>query len=108
MAIGPARAILGLVLDSSSHVLDRARVRDCMHHGIFNCDPDVPLAEAAAIMAARDVRAVAVRGRDGTHGIDSDVDIVGAVGPAGAEQLSAKDVAAAEATARFVRRHFAL
>lgn len=62
MAIGPARAILGLVLDSSSHVLERARVRDCMHHGIFDCDPDVPLAEAGTIMAARDVRAVAVRG----------------------------------------------
>ena len=73
------------MLDSSSRVLDPARVSGCMHHGIFSCDPHAPLAGVAAIMARPGVRAVAVYERDGApHGIVSDRNIVGAVGRAGA------------------------
>ncbi len=35
METGAARAILGLILDSSSRVLDPARVTGCMHHGVL-------------------------------------------------------------------------
>jgi hypothetical protein len=49
-------------------------------------------------MARCGVRAVAIYGRDGgPHGTVSDLDTVGAVGSAGAEELSAQEAAATEA-----------
>ena len=104
MATGPARAILGLMLDSSSHVLDRARVRDCMHHGIFGCDPDVPLADGGDDHGgARRSRRRCLRAWN-LHGIGSDGTSSAPSAVQALSRLSAKDVAAAEATARFVRQ----
>jgi CBS domain-containing protein len=67
-----------------------------MHHGIFGCDPEAPLAEVATIMANHRVHAIAVHA-DGSRprGIISDLDVIAAV--ASANELCAADIAATEA-----------
>lgn len=42
--------------------LEQATVADAMHPGIISCEPDVPLAEVARIMATNHVHCVAVIG----------------------------------------------
>jgi CBS domain-containing protein len=57
-------------------------VGDLMHPAIFSCAPEAPLREAARLMAAHGVHAVAVLGDDeegGLWGIVADADLVAAL-----------------------------
>jgi predicted transcriptional regulator len=56
------------------------RVADCMHHGIFSCAGDAPLARVATIMSEQQVNAVVVTNSDGGRpvGVVSDLDVVAA------------------------------
>lgn len=56
------------------------RVRDCMHHGVFTCDPDDSLKHVAAIMADQRVHAVVITTPNGQRpvGVVSDLDVVSA------------------------------
>jgi predicted transcriptional regulator len=75
--------------------LDSVRVRDCMHHGIFGCDPEASLLEVAAIMSTHRVHALLVHGdRTREAQIVSDNDVL--AGAARGDAFSAKDIAATE------------
>ena len=56
------------------------RVADCMHHGIFSCAGDAPLARVATIMSEQQVHAVVVTNSDGGRpvGVVSDLGVVAA------------------------------
>jgi CBS domain-containing protein len=86
------------MLDSTSPDLDRVRVGDCMHHGIFACDPAAPLAEVATIMATHRVHAIAVQDeRSRPCGIISDLDVIAATAAGAATAPRARDIAGTEA-----------
>ena len=76
--------------------LDRIRVADVMHRGIFSCTGDAPLGEVAGVMAKHRVHAVAVTNRDGRWpvGVVSDLDVVAAMASRG--EPSALQTAATE------------
>ena len=81
---------------STSHKLDRVRIGDCIHHGIFACDPDAPISEVAAIMATHRVHALIINDVNGRPAeIVSDTDVVAAA--ATSDAFSARDVAGTEA-----------
>jgi CBS domain-containing protein len=67
-----------------------------MHHGIFSCAADAPIAEAAAIMAHRRVHAVVVTNGIGQRpiGVVSDLDVVAAA--ASGVEGTASEIAATE------------
>ncbi len=72
---------------ASARDLDRARVGDVMHSGITACDPSVPVATVAKVMADHRTHCAAVSGIDGTPGREQrltwglidDMDLIGAV-----------------------------
>jgi CBS domain-containing protein len=76
--------------------LEHVRVADCMHHGIFTCDPDASVREVASIMARHHVHAVAVTERN----VERPVAIVSALDVAAAvatgDELNARQVAGTE------------
>ena len=81
---------------STSHKLDRVRIGDCIHHGIFACDPDAPISEVAGIMATHRVHALIINDVNGRPAeIVSDTDVVAAA--ATSDGFNARDVAGTEA-----------
>lgn len=72
------------------------RVRDCMHHGVFTCEPDDSLKRVAAIMADQRVHAVVITTPNGQRavGVVSDLDVVSAA--ASGAQCTAIQAAATE------------
>lgn len=67
-------------------ILARVRVRDVMSAPLVSCDPDVPLAEVAALMARHGIHSVVVRSEAGARerdprpwGIITGLDLAGAV-----------------------------
>jgi CBS domain-containing protein len=74
-----------------------ACVRDCMHHGVFTCEPGDSLRKVAAIMANQRVHAVVVTTGNGARavGVVSDLDVVAAV--AAGLECTAAQAAATEA-----------
>ena len=79
---------------SSSTALDRVRIGDCIHHGIFSCDPGASLAEVARIMTTRRVHALVVADRSGKPSeIIADIDLIAAIA---ADSLRAEDVAGSQ------------
>jgi CBS domain-containing protein len=65
-------------------MIDHVRVGDCMHAGIFSCQPDTPMAEVARMMAHHRVHAIAVADLDhgrpfGLWGIVTDMDVMTAL-----------------------------
>src|SRR3954451_20938746 len=92
-------------------VLTRIRVADAMSPGLLACDPGAPMHEVAALMAANEVHAIALR--DGT-GVLTAHDVVAAPADAlasGVAQLPATVfpenplVAAARLMGRLGRSH---
>ena len=79
--------------DASSLPLDRVAVGDCMHYGIYACDPDASLVEVAAIMSDRQTHSVVVPLESG-QAVISDLDVIRAIGRD--EDLRARDIAATE------------
>ena len=82
---------------------DAATVADVMRPGIMSCQPDMPAVSVARMMATHHIHAVVVDGvkLDAVHGeqlvwgVVSDLDLARAA-HAGAEGLTAGDLAAAE------------
>ncbi len=95
-ALRPTQRDAAGVLKPDSRPLDQIRISDCMHHGIFGCDPETSLPEVAAIMSAHRVHALLVHG-DGNRQaqIVSDSDVI--AGAACADAFCAKDIAGTEA-----------
>ena len=62
--------------------IDRLRVNDVMHHGVFMCEQEARLSEVAATMAREHVHCVVVESAHGEGGplwgIVSDLDLVAA------------------------------
>jgi CBS domain-containing protein len=85
-----------VMFSSTSRALDQIRVRDCMHHGIFGCDPEASLPEVAAIMSTHHVHALVVHhGGDRPAEIVSDTDVIAAA--AATDAFRAGDIAGTEA-----------
>lgn len=81
---------------------EHATVLDATHPGILTCAPEASLVEVARMMATHHVHAVAVLGIEPgaqgrlVWGIVSDLDLVRAAQAAGAETMTAGEVAATE------------
>jgi CBS domain-containing protein len=83
--------------------LEKATVGDAMRTGIMSCEPDLPAATVARMMATHHIHAVvvegihhdSVRGERLTWGIVSDTDLLRAA-RAGIEDLTVVEIAATE------------
>lgn len=81
---------------SGAPELDKVRVSDCMHHGIFGCNSGASLPEVAAIMSAHHVHALVVH-HDARRPAEivSDTDVI--AGAACSDAFCAGDIAGTEA-----------
>lgn len=79
--------------EASSTPIDRVTVGDCMHYGIYGCDPEASLVEVAAIMSDRHTHCVVLPNGSGQTVI-SDLDVISAIGRD--VNLRARDIAAGE------------
>lgn len=83
--------------------LEKATVADAMRTGVMSCEPDLPAATAARMMATHHIHAVVVEGihQDPVHGerlswgVVSDMDLLRAA-RAGIEELKVGEIAATE------------
>jgi predicted transcriptional regulator len=83
------------MLGFGAPALDKVRVGDCMHHGIFACSSEASLPEVAAIMSTHHVHALVVHHDAGRAAeIVSDMDVI--AGAACGDAFCARDIAATE------------